>query len=406
MSWLTAPLLANTVFDPVLPALQAPGENMPAAPIAILSRCRLLFRLGLATVTLWIGTGAGAEEERADGPRLILIENSPGISQVIDLNMWGMVLGAREVSLPSIGLGEEPFFLAKEGEAPIPRLEGYTNHRGESISDDGWIVGYVSRAETMPRLLAFAWQTGSQRAIPLEPPPHGTGSHAFDISSDGRTVVGYLTAPQRMVPCVWERGPDEAWSCTELSVIHPLNPFLQTSRVVVSGDGTRIVACLTVKIIPDPFPQYISHVFEWLREEDGSWARRKRLEDAARLGDVNNHGLLVGSYKVDGHRRAFVSQRQNDRQALELLPGDISSEALDVNDQGIVVGCSDDPHGPQGGPQAFRWEAGTMCAIEFPEQFVFSSATAINARGEIAGYLVPRDDVSKWGRTVSFVLAK
>ena len=52
---------------------------------------------------------------------------------------------------------------------------------------------------------------------------------------------------------------------------------------------------------------------------------------------------------------------------LELLPGDENSSALDVNNRGSVVGFSDDPRGPTGGPQAFIWTGGKPRAPRYIE---------------------------------------
>ena len=67
------------------------------------------------------------------------------------------------------------------------------------------------------------------------------------------------------------------------------------------------------------------------------------------------------------------------------MPCDISGEASDINNQGIVVGFSDDPPGPEGGPQAFTWQNGKTRPLEIPGENVFSMALGINDHGQIVG---------------------
>ena len=76
-----------------------------------------------------------------------------------------------------------------------------------------------------------------------------------------------------------------------------------------------------------------------------------------------------------------------------------------MNNAGLVVGYRDDAGQPDGGLRAFRWRAGTLELIRFPGDVLLSAALAVNERQQIAGYLITRDDDSRWGKTVSFVLS-
>ena len=342
-------------------------------------------------------------------PRMEFIDNSVGISQVVDMNVHGQIVGKREVRIPSIGLGQETFCYNGQDTAKIKVLEGYTNLEPYSISGNGIVVGYVSRVLGHPQgsLRAFAWDSSSDEIIGLEKPASNGGCHAFDISSDGSTITGYCTSanPPQMGPCVWNKA-NGVWRYQSLSTIHDYNPYLLTSRVVCSDDGRQIAACLVEDVITGAFPVYKNAVFIWTRGEDGPWKRTKVHDGPLTLAGINNNRLIAGTLVAKGHRRAFVLDRSHKFYVLDLLDGDESAQALGLNNHGVVVGLSDDPHGPVGGPQAFIWSDGCLSALELAGDIEYSAATAINDRGQIAGYLKPsiaeeEDGPSKW---VSFIL--
>ena len=112
-------------------------------------------------------------------------------------------------------------------------------------------------------------------------------------------------------------------------------------------------------------------------------------------------------------RKAFVISADGEFQLLEALPGDENAGGTDINNAGTVVGYSDDPHGPDGGPTAFIWQGEEVTALEIPGDPYFSWAAAINEAGDVAGYLTPRaeepaeeaePDAEAFEQTVSFIL--
>lgn len=94
---------------------------------------------------------------------------------------------------------------------------------------------------------------------------------------------------------------------------------------------------------------------------------------------VNNHDVVVGSSpSATGYSQAFKWEN-GVITGLGYL-GDASnlvSEALDVNDQGLVVGYG-------GSPRPFKYLTAIQQLTEFP-----GAATGVNNRGEIAGHLTP-----------------
>jgi len=341
---------------------------------------RMIVLMTLVTTTSLVG----AEEQP-----LTVIDNSIGISQVVDINRHGQVVGKKEIPVPALGLGQIPYFYDGDGEAPIEALDGYTNIEPEALSDRGQVVGFVSRALGHPEgsLRAFVWNSATRRIAGLEMLEGHRGSHALDISADGSRIVGYSTGagPPQMVPCLWEHSEDGSWRCRQLSTIHAYNPVLLASRVVVSDNGELIAACITAKVVEGEIPIYQNALFRWQRQE-GEWERQHLRDGSFCLYGINNHGMLAGSVVVDGKRRAFVFDPEDGFQIIELLEGDESGQALALNNEGTVVGYSDDPYGPIGGPRAFIWSHGKMSPLQFPVATLYSSAQAINDQGQIGGY--------------------
>ena len=337
-----------------------------------------------------------------------LIDNSATLSQVIDLNQLGHVVGIRDVPLQNIGRESEPFIHADGNETVIPKPRGFTNLMPAAISDNGCVVGYVSRVIGHPQgsLRGFIYRRDNNQIGVLPPLEGHIASHAFDISEDGEVISGCSTGrdPPRMVPCIWTH-MDGRWQVQTLHAIHEFNPYLLSSRVVVSGDGLHVAACITVEINPGEFTQYVNHLFQWTKDARGEWERRLRWDHAVELAAINNQKMIAGTCKVDRQRRAFVLSSQNEFRVLELLEADVNAKALDIDNHGRVVGYSDDPPGSQGGPQAFIWSDGKVKSIEFPRSVAHSSAAAINDKGQIAGFIEPTIEDSEQDKTISFVLS-
>lgn len=389
--------------------------------LAALNCCTCRLWPCLAVIALSFQLVAVAEETPikvpTEGGQVTLsFPNTIGLSQVLDLNDRGQLLGMREVPLANIGLEQETFFYDDSGPHVVPKLEDFTNVQPESISNTGRVVGYVSREIGHPEgsLLGFVWDAPDGELQGLAALPDYHASHATDIAADGRRVVGYSTGrnPPRMTPCLWEEA-DGKWTCTPLETIHAYNPYLLTSRIVINDGGTKIAACITVRMTPGDLTHYDSSLFLWSRQADGNWNRELVSDNQAKLSDINDRGDIVGSIRSGSRRQAFVATARKEFRLLDHLEGDDHSEAMDINNTGTICGYSDDPRGPEGGPTAVTWNVqdGTEASrLPLFENVVFSAAQAVNERGQIAGYAVvarpPESDVqeavSEEGTTYSF----
>ena len=348
---------------------------------------------------------------------LMILDNSESISQATCLNQQGHLLGTKEVDLGDQTLGTRAFFWDGE-ERVMPTLVAFTNMHLEALADNDLAVGYASRASAPgePNLVAAVWQPRTQSLRGL-PPAEGLATcHAMDVNSDGTRIVGYSVGNQKMVPCLWTLDGtaafDEQWKCQILESPFDFNPFLMSGRIVISKDGTKIAASLTEALIGEGETRRVrSATYAWEQEEpneESRWALKKICNEQLRLADINDAGVVVGSCIVNRARRAYHLQPDGALTIIEPLAGDIASYATGINNGGMVVGYSDDPPGPDGGPTAFSWSAdGDAEPLGLDDRWRYSAALAINERGWVAGYLEPRpakEGEELTDRMVSFVL--
>jgi uncharacterized membrane protein len=321
---------------------------------------------------------------------LRLIKNSKSFSQVIAVNASLQVIGVREVEEgPSMQLRN--FFRSGEDELEIKPPKGFTNLEVQALSDNGLVVGYVSRplGSEEGSLQSFVWNSQSKEVTLLPLVPNDTASNAQDISADGLRITGYSLGsnPPRMRPCVWSyHAEDNKWMPQILETILDRNPYLQASQVVISPNGKVIAACITEQQISELI--YDSSLYVWQLESDGSWKRQKVSDEQPKLKDINDEGVTVGSLNDGESARAFRCDLSGKIERFELLPGDHSSIAYGITNGGVVVGVSDDPPGNDGGPQAFIWKSGVLSPLPLPAGTVDSAALTINQQGVVGGFVL------------------
>jgi len=108
---------------------------------------------------------------------------------------------------------------------------------------------------------------------------------------------------------------------------------------------------------------------------------------------INNSGLIAGFTFANGMPVAAIVS-SGAVTTLGYLPGDNSSLASDVNDSGQVVGFSElVTAGHATNQQAFIWQSGVFTDLAFPSSYVSSTALAINAQGDVVGYLTNAQEV-------------
>ena len=186
------------------------------------------------------------------------------------------------------------------------------------------------------------------------------------------------------------------WDVSALPTIEDSNPFLITGGTVISPDGKRIAACITFKIHPGN--RFDSSLYAWNLSEKGEWLRQEVSAESGVMRDLNNRGEMAVSM---GSNHGLVPVRVNlegEITIIDLLPGDESGEARAITATGAIFGLSNDPAGPEGGPQAFVATGSQAEVLKLHPSSLYSAAYAVNDRGQIAGLLdveVPNENAGE-----------
>ena len=104
--------------------------------------------------------------------------------------------------------------------------------------------------------------------------------------------------------------------------------------------------------------------------------------------DINNQGRVVGNSDLSGDTtfHAFLWTRRTGMQDMGTLSGDVASLSISINDAGLIVGASLDA---SFNPRAFLWEKGVMTdlntLIAGNSPLYLLTGCSINSRGEITG---------------------
>jgi uncharacterized membrane protein len=277
-----------------------------------------------------------------------------------------------------------PFFARGKAMTRIPLLEGYTATFPAAVSDDGLVVGRVSRpappgVRVALRNQAFVWDaaTGIHGVGVLE---GDSSSFACGVTRDGRRISGISVGPDRIRACVWERdNQGDAWKGTPL----PQASRLGSNTVAISDNGTYVAS------VDGVLPCL------WTRQDSGAWTR-ETLGDAGSLVPraVNNAGTVVGvRFTGDGLCHAVVWSRATGQKQLEKPAGYVRAESSAINNDGIVVGMVDGPGGSEIGPNAFVYAAGRLRLMDEGGP-AFTAATAINDHGQVAGVFEKEEEVA------------
>jgi hypothetical protein len=165
----------------------------------------------LLAVGLVMASNAGADEPIKTYE--VVAPKGVGI-EVTAMNGRGDVVGFEWADDPANpGVVEQRPFLARGREMTyLPLLEGYTATFPAAVSDDGLVVGRVSKPAP-PNVLvhmrnqAFLWdaKAGIRGLGVLE---GDRASFASGITRDGRRISGYSVGDDRVRACVWDRDGD------------------------------------------------------------------------------------------------------------------------------------------------------------------------------------------------------
>lgn len=304
----------------------------------------MLFAAGLILVPLCLRASPAAYH--------IADVGSFGYAIVFGMNNAGTVVGATS-STPST---YSAFTWNQVGGlhylSPLP---GYEMSYARGVNDQGQVVGYSSSSGVDRACL---WNSG-QQAVDIGVLPSGEtapSSRAEAINSGGQ-VVGW---------CSVGGGSNHAFLWREVSGMDDITPTSTAPHLYAYGinDGGAVVGTSE------------GDAFIWDRA-----AGMSSVGSTAIGIDINNSGHVLCVYpKGAGGTGAYVWQDGHEI-VLGELPGGVyndSTEALDINNIGVVVG--------QSNGQPFIWNARyrIMALPMFPD-LTDGVASAINDNGVIAG---------------------
>ncbi|MBI1321939.1 HAF repeat-containing protein [bacterium] len=262
-------------------------------------------------------------------------------------------------------------------ETRIPLLKGYTATLPAALSDTRVVIGRASRPSVNnagQRLpfpgVAFVWDEKSGIRS-LGALPDDAMSHADSISADGNLVTGISIGPNRVRACVWQR-KGETW---EIRPLPQETMHLNSQKIAISPNGKYAVG------VDGRKPTL------WTRGNDGEWTRETIGDTDSMITRAVNDNAFVAGFRFEQDartsRNALIWSRETGMKVIERPKGYVYAELNAINNRNVAVGFVDGPHGSEIGPNACVTENGRLRIFaEHPE---FSSATAIDDKGNIAG---------------------
>lgn len=331
-------------------------------------------RTGIIIVALsaWAGSTQAQSVER-------LLPLSNGHAFAEDINDNGEVVGQSML----VGFGMVPTRWDAGGNASnLGMLSGGVTGNALAINNNGEIVGY---SEDMNGFRSATLWDGRGGIVDVHSALGSSGpSIPWDINDSG-VIVGQALITAGIFPrgFVWDQVNPAQQAGTDLYPGGANYGINNDGHIVGSGYffGDPDDALLAV---PDGRGGYDYPLINPL----GFWFSQARA--------INSNGMMIGhsgygSTTATWNACIFTGDDRDPVQTLGTLPMLDTSEGLDVNDSGMVVGFSWDGTGNGIDPRAWAWVDGTMYDLnellpEGGEFEILSRATGVNNNGDIVGW--------------------
>ncbi|KJK47135.1 hypothetical protein UK23_21370 [Lentzea aerocolonigenes] len=204
---------------------------------------------------------------------------------------------------------------------------GFTGAIGQAISDSGTVYGVAT--DVTRRQIPVSWSPAGVITT-LALPAGATWANLTNASANGY-VAGYVTGPTIATTAVRWNPDGSATVLSGLAVdattlATAVNQFGEVVGSAVAGD-------------------FQSWGVRW--NADGSL---NKYEQGFGPRSINDHGTVVGSSVVGGNQVPVLWERDGGRLELGFPAGVTTAGALDINNNGVVVGTA--------GSRAVKWVVG------------------------------------------------
>jgi probable HAF family extracellular repeat protein len=197
------------------------------------------------------------------------------------------------------------------------------------------------------------------RRIDLGVLPGHEISVALALNDHGAVVGGSWTEIETVAAFLWREG--------RMRDLGTLPGHAESIAIAVNDKGQVLGASGNDESV---------HAFLW---QNGTMTDIGPLGEEGSLTGLNERGQVIGARETVSGLRAFLWQ-DGEITDLGTLPGDKTSVALAINEQGQIVGRSTSA---SGATRAFVWQDGVMASIGRGR---ISAAFDINNEGQIVGY--------------------
>jgi hypothetical protein len=236
----------------------------------------------------------------------------------------------------------------------------------------GWVVGSAVSADGTTH--AFVHRFGVMQQLStagLSP----VTSIATGVNR--RTIVGYALASvdAGFTPAVWAIGPGGTLGTLQtLPTLGGLQGFADAINVagLIVGAAENVTGDFQATLWVGGFPVSLDR-------PEGTFSRAVAINDEGHVAGVALFGVDL---------RGFFWTQSLGMQNLGLLPGDVESKALALNNLDVLVGMSTSPDIPARPTRAVRWVTGEIVDLNTlitAPGWVLDVATGINDHGVIAG---------------------
>ena len=398
---------------------------------------RVLFACGVAFVAGVVASFAAGGSGSVSGGRWVIRDLGTlggNASSAVDINERGEVVGWRYTVRTRTALPSRHAFLWSQGKMrdlgtlPLGGRGDIPNaSEATALDDRGRVIGTSWREQTGPTPHVFVWFKGKMEAVGcgrVAPARCEVGSTAAALNERGR-VVGSISVERGRdtfgfggrVAFTWAKGrltrlgalPGRTYSrARDLNergdvvgasyAVSAETGEVRTRAVLWRGGKTIDVGALPGRDMSEAVAinergQVIGNGSEAFLWQNGKTNALGTLPGQQYSGAVaiNDRGQVVGtsgsSFRNDRgdtigqSAHAFLWQ-DGSMTDLGVVPGDLASHAVAINNRGQVVGVS---HGDST-QTAFVWEKGKLTGLPKLPRGGMSAPTAINDRGQIVGW--------------------